>query len=142
MVGTNADMTTAIITGITGQDGAYLGRLLLGKGYAVVGTYRRNTKPDFWRIKKLGIQTDPHLQLVECDITDQLEIAHLIESVRPAEIYNLAGQSSTGTSLAEPKVAAHVTGIGPSNLLEAIRVVNPTIRFFQASSAEMFGRGG
>ncbi len=134
-------MTSALITGITGQDGAYLAKFLLSKGYRVVGTYRGGAAQDFWRIKDLGIEKDPNLRVTACDLTDLREVVRLVESTAPLELYNLAGQSSLGPSLAHPTVAAHITGIGPLNLLEAIRVVNPAIRFFQASSAEMFGRG-
>ena len=132
-------MTSAVITGITGQDGAYLAELLLSKGYTVYGTYRQNGSVNFWRIEELGIDKHPNLHLVEYDLTDANASMKLLQSTGASEVYNLAAQSSAVASLDQPTVAAHVTGIGVLNLLEAIRIVNPTIRFFQASSSELFG---
>ena len=131
---------TAIITGITGQDGAYLARLLLEKGYAVYGTFRRVSSVNFWRIQELGIYDHPNLCLVEFDLTDLSTCIRLLEQSRPDEIYNLAAQSFVWVSFEQPVTTAEITGIGPVNLLEAIRIVNPDIRFYQASTSEMFGK--
>jgi GDPmannose 4,6-dehydratase len=130
----------AIITGITGQDGAYLSELLLGKGYTVYGTYRRTSSVNFWRIEELGIQNHPNLHLVEYDLTDLGSSISLIQKVQPDEIYNLAAQSFVGVSFEQPSATAQITGIGALNLLEAIHLVNPKIRFYQASTSEMFGK--
>ena len=133
-------MKTAIITGITGQDGAYLAQILLDKGYAVVGTYRRTSTVNFWRIEALGIDKHPALRLVEYDLTDLGASTRLVQDARPDEIYNLAAQSFVGLSFEQPATTAHITAMGPLHLLEAIRMVNPAIRFYQASSSEMFGK--
>jgi GDPmannose 4,6-dehydratase len=133
-------MTTSIITGITGQDGAYLAQLLLEKGYTVYGTYRRTSSVNFWRIEELGIQNHPNLHLVEYDLTDLGSSIALVQKVQPTEIYNLAAQSFVGVSFDQPSTTAQITGIGCLNLLEAIRLVNPKIRFYQASTSEMFGK--
>lgn len=133
-------MSSAIITGITGQDGAYLAQLLLDKGYTVYGTYRRTSSVNFWRIEELGIQNHPNLHLVEYDLTDLGSNIALVQKVQPDEIYNLAAQSFVGVSFDQPTATAQITGIGALNLLEAIRLVNPKIRFYQASTSEMFGK--
>lgn len=133
-------MKTTIITGITGQDGAYLAQLLLDKGYTVYGTYRRTSSVNFWRIEELGIQNHPNLHLVEYDLTDLGSSLALVQKVQPDEIYNLAAQSFVGVSFDQPSTTAQITGIGCLNLLEAIRLVNPKIRFYQASTSEMFGK--
>jgi GDPmannose 4,6-dehydratase len=133
-------MKTTIITGITGQDGAYLAQLLLDKGYIVYGTYRRTSSVNFWRIEELGIQNHPNLYLVEYDLTDLGSSIALVQKVQPTEIYNLAAQSFVGVSFDQPSTTAQITGIGALNLLEAIRLVNPKIRFYQASTSEMFGK--
>jgi GDPmannose 4,6-dehydratase len=130
----------AIITGITGQDGAYLAQLLLEKGYTVYGTYRRTSSVNFWRIEELGIQNHPNLHLVEYDLTDLGSNIALVQKVQPDEIYNLAAQSFVGVSFDQPSTTAQITGMGALNLLEAIRLVNPKIRFYQASTSEMFGK--
>jgi GDPmannose 4,6-dehydratase len=130
----------AIITGITGQDGAYLAQLLLEKGYEVFGTYRRTSSVNFWRIEELGIEKNPHLHLVEFDLTDLSCAIRLLQTTKPDEIYNLAAQSFVGVSFDQPITTAEITGIGPVNLLEAIRIVNPKIHFYQASTSEMFGK--
>ncbi len=130
----------AIITGITGQDGAYLAQLLLEKNYHVYGTYRRTSSVNFWRIKELGIENHPHLKLMEYDLTDLSASLRLVKKVQPNEIYNLAAQSFVAVSFEQPITTAEITGIGPLHLLEAIRIVDPTIRFYQASSSEMFGK--
>lgn len=131
---------TALITGVTGQDGAYLAELLLDKGYIVYGTYRRTSSVNFWRIEELGIQKHPNLHLVEYDLTDLGSSIALVQKVQPAEIFNLAAQSFVGVSFDQPSTTAQITGIGALNLLEAIRLVNTKIRFYQASTSEMFGK--
>ncbi|MGC9457249.1 MAG: GDP-mannose 4,6-dehydratase [Halothiobacillaceae bacterium] len=133
-------MKTAIVTGITGQDGAYLARLLLEKDYRVFGTYRRTSSVNFWRIEELGIAGHERLELVEYDLTDLGSAIRLLERAEPDEIYNLAAQSFVGVSFDQPVTTAEITGIGAVHLLEAIRIVNPKIRFYQASTSEMFGK--
>ena len=133
-------MKTAIITGITGQDGAYLAELLLGKGYKVYGTYRRTSSVNFWRIQELGIAKHPELHLVEYDLTDLGASVRLLRTTGATEIYNLAAQSFVGVSFEQPVTTAQITGLGAVHLLEAIRLVNPEIRFYQASTSEMFGK--
>jgi GDPmannose 4,6-dehydratase len=133
-------MTKAIITGITGQDGAYLAELLLEKGYTVYGTYRRTASVNFWRIEELGIAKHPNLHLVEYDLTDLSASIRLLQTTGATEVYNLAAQSFVGVSFDQPLTTADITGLGPVNLLEAIRIVNPQIRFYQASTSEMFGK--
>ncbi|MBU3588104.1 GDP-mannose 4,6-dehydratase [Polynucleobacter sp. 31A-FELB] len=130
----------AIITGITGQDGAYLAQLLLDKNYSVYGTYRRTSSVNFWRIQELGIDRHPDLHLVEFDLTDLSSAIRLLEKTKADEVYNLAAQSFVGVSFDQPITTAEITGIGPVNLLETIRIVNPKIRFYQASTSEMFGK--
>jgi GDPmannose 4,6-dehydratase len=132
-------MKTAIVTGITGQDGAYLAELLLSKGYTVYGTYRRTSSVNHWRIEELGIQSHPNLYLVEHDLTDLSSSIRLLERSGASEIYNLAAQSFVGVSFDQPITTAEITGIGPLNLLEAIRIVDRSVRFYQASTSEMFG---
>lgn len=130
----------ALITGITGQDGAYLAELLLNKGYTVYGTYRRTSSVNFWRIEELGIKNHANLHLVEYDLTDLSASIRLLQQSGATEVYNLAAQSFVGVSFEQPLTTAEITGIGPVNLLEAIRIVNPRIRFYQASTSEMFGK--
>jgi len=132
-------MKKAIITGITGQDGAYLAELLLNKGYEVYGTYRRTSSVNFWRMEELGIENHENLHLIEYDLTDQANSIHMVKDIQPDEIYNLAAQSFVGVSFDQPLATAHITGLGCVHLLEAIRIVNPKIRFYQASTSEMFG---
>lgn len=131
---------TALITGVTGQDGAYLTQLLLDKGYTVYGAYRRTSSVNFWRMQELGILAHPQLHLVEYDLTDQGATIALVQKIQPDEIYNLAAQSFVGVSFEQPATTAHITGIGALHLLEAVRLVNPTIRYYQASTSEMFGK--
>lgn len=131
---------TALVTGISGQDGAYLARSLLKKGYNVYGTYRRTSTVNFWRIEELGIANDVNLHLVEYDLTDLGTTIRLLEKIQPVEIYNLAAQSFVAVSFDQPATTAHITAIGAVHLLEAIRIVNPKIRFYQASTSEMFGK--
>ncbi|KQX22350.1 GDP-mannose 4,6-dehydratase [Variovorax sp. Root434] len=130
----------AVVTGITGQDGAYLAELLLSKGYVVYGTYRRTSSVNLWRIEELGIQNNPDLNLIEYDLTDLGSSIGLIRDTAPDEVYNLAAQSFVGVSFNQPVATAQITGIGALHLLEAIRLVNPKIRFYQASTSEMFGQ--
>lgn len=131
---------TAIITGISGQDGAYLAQLLLEKGYVVYGTYRRTSSVNFWRIEELGIDGHPDLHLVEFDLTDMSSTVRLLARSQASEVYNLAAQSFVGVSFDQPVTTAEITAIGPLHILEAIRIVNPAIRFYQASTSEMFGK--
>lgn len=130
----------AIVTGVTGQDGAYLTELLLNKGYQVYGTYRRTSSVNFWRLEELGVLNHPKLELVEYDLTDLGASIALVQRTQPDEIYNLAAQSFVGVSFEQPSTTAQITGVGCLNLLEAIRLVNPKIRFYQASTSEMFGK--
>lgn len=133
-------MKKAIVTGITGQDGAYLAQLLLEKGYTVYGTFRRTSSVNFWRIEELGIQNNANLHLVEYDLTDLSSSIRLLQTTEATEVYNLAAQSFVGVSFEQPVTTAEITGIGAVNLLEAIRIVNPKVRFYQASTSEMFGK--
>src|SRR4051812_22109688 len=131
---------TAVVTGVTGQDGAYLAALLLDKGYTVYGTYRRTSSVNFWRLEELGLGSHERLRLVEYDLTDLGASISLVQRAQPAEVYNLAAQSFVGVSFEQPTTTAQITGLGPLSLLEAIRLVNPKIRFYQASTSEMFGK--
>jgi len=133
-------MKNVIVTGITGQDGAYLAEFLLAKGFKVYGTYRRTSSVNFWRIEELGIDKHSCLQLVEYDLTDLSASIRLLQTTGATEVYNLAAQSYVGVSFDQPLTTAEITGLGPVNLLEAIRIVNPKIRFYQASTSEMFGK--
>ncbi len=130
----------ALITGITGQDGAYLAQLLLDKEYTVYGTYRRTASTNFWRLEDLGIRKHPNLHLVEYDLTDLGSSIRLLQNAEVTEVYNLAAQSFVAVSFDQPMTTAQITGLGPLNLLEAIRIVNPKVRFYQASTSEMFGK--
>ncbi|KNC16678.1 MULTISPECIES: GDP-mannose 4,6-dehydratase [Pseudomonas] len=130
----------AIVTGVTGQDGAYLTQLLLEKGYTVYGTYRRTSSVNFWRLEELGVATHANLHLVEYDLTDLSASIRLLQNTEATEVYNLAAQSFVGVSFEQPLTTAEITGVGVVNLLEAIRIVNPKIRFYQASTSEMFGK--
>lgn len=131
---------TAIVTGISGQDGAYLAENLLERGYTVYGTYRRTSSVNFWRIDELGIGKHPGLKLVEYDLTDMGSAIRLIETSEATEVYNLAAQSFVGVSFDQPIATGTITGLGAAYLLEAIRTVNKDIRFYQASTSEMFGK--
>ncbi len=133
-------MPTAIVTGITGQDGAYLAQQLLERGVKVVGTHRRTSSTNFWRIEELGIASHPGLELAEFDLTDLGSAISLVEKHRPDRIFNLAAQSFVGVSFDQPTTTAQITGVGALNLLEAIRLVDRSIRFYQASTSEMFGK--
>lgn len=131
---------TAIVTGISGQDGAYLAENLLNRGYTVYGTYRRTSSVNFWRIDELGIGENPNLKLVEYDLTDMGSAIRLIERSGASEVYNLAAQSFVGVSFDQPITTGQITGLGAAYLLEAIRTVDRNIRFYQASTSEMFGQ--
>ena len=129
---------TALITGITGQDGAYLAQLLLGKGYKVIGTYRRTSGIDLWRLRELGVEGRVTLECMDLeDLGNQIRV---LRKHRPDEVYNLAAQSFVGVSFEQPILTAHATGLGVCNLLEAIRIALPEARFYQASTSEMFGK--
>jgi GDPmannose 4,6-dehydratase len=130
----------AIITGVSGQDGAYLTKLLLDKGYQVTGTYRRTSSVNFWRMNELGVSEHPNLRLVEHDLTDLGSTLRLLEGAQADELYNLAAQSFVGVSFDQPVTTAEVTGIGALNLLEGIRILSPKTRYYQASTSEMFGK--
>jgi len=129
-------MKTALITGITGQDGSYLAELLLGKGYEVVGMVRRSSTVTFERIEHI----QDSISIVQGDLHDQSSLVSVLEEYKPDEVYNLAAQSFVPTSWGQPILTGEVTGLGVARLLEAIRLVNPKIRFYQASSSEMFGK--
>lgn len=131
-------MKKAFITGISGQDAAYLAALLLNKNYKVFGGYSANSKRDFWRLKELGIQED--IELVEFDLLDFKKISNTFQQHCPDEVYNLAAQSSVGESFKNPLYTTEVDALGVVRLLEAIKLINPDSRFYQASTAEMFGR--
>jgi GDPmannose 4,6-dehydratase len=133
-------MKTALITGVTGQDGAYLTQLLLEKGYKVYGAYRRTSSVNFWRLSYLNVENHQNLELIEYDLTDLSSSIRLLESIEPDEVYNLAAQSFVGVSFTQPITTAEITGIGVLNLLEAIRIVNKKIRFYQASTSELYGK--
>ena len=133
-------MKKAIITGITGQDAAYLAELLLEKGYEVYGTYRRTSSTNFWRIEEQRIENHTNLQLLEYDLVDLSREFRIISDIRPHELYNLAAQSFVGVSFSQPIATANITGIGAMNLLEGIRTIDPSIKFYQASTSEMFGK--
>lgn len=128
----------ALITGITGQDGAYLSKLLLEKGYEVYGAFRRTSDLNMGRMKFLGIDND--IQFVPFELLEFTNIHRTLETIRPDEVYNLGAQSFVALSFEQPVFTADVTGLGVLRLLEAIRAVNPKIRFYQASSSEMFGK--
>ena len=133
-------MKTALITGATGQDGAYLSQLLLDKGYRVYATYRRSSSPDFWRLEYLGAFGHENLHLVEFELGDVCSAIRLIQACEPQEIYNLAAQTFVGSSFEQPVTTSSTNGFGTLNFLEAIRTVNRSIKYYQASSAEMFGK--
>ena len=137
---TDTAARTAVVTGITGQDGAYLAQFLLDRGYRVYGTFRRGSSVNFWRIEDLGIATHERLHLTEFDLTDFGSGMRLLQKAQPDEVYNLAAQSFVAVSFDQPVNTGLTTGMGVVNLLEAIRILNPKIRFYQASTSEMFGR--
>ena len=127
----------AFITGITGQDGAYLAKLLLDKGYEVYGLMARRSTDTLWRLQYLGV--DSHVQLLDGDLTDLSSLIRGMEKSKASEVYNLGAQSFVGTSWGQPILTANVTGVGALNVLEAVRLVNPEARFYQASTSEMYG---
>ena len=127
---------SALITGITGQDGSYLAELLLEKGYEVHGVIRRSSTETFERIQH--IHSDIHLH--QADLLDQVSLQSAVELAQPQEIYNLAAQSFVPTSWVQPSLTGEFTALGVTRILDAIRIVDPSIRFYQASSSEMFGR--
>jgi GDPmannose 4,6-dehydratase len=129
----------ALITGITGQDGAYLADLLLKKGYDVYGFYRRVSSPNIWRLLSLGI--NKKVKLIEGDMTDKASIMNAVIKSDPDEIYNLAAQSFVGASFAQPLVTAHVDGLAVVMFLEVIKQLNPKIKLYQASTSELYGNG-
>jgi GDP-mannose 4,6-dehydratase len=120
----------AIITGITGQDGAYLAELLLDKGYTIYGTYRRTASTNFWRVEELGVKGHPNLHLVEYDVTDLGSSIRLLQKAEAIEVYNLAAQSFVAVLFEHPIATEKIAGLGPVHLLEAIQLVNPRIRFY------------
>ncbi|MBK7464793.1 MAG: GDP-mannose 4,6-dehydratase [Betaproteobacteria bacterium] len=128
---------TALVTGVTGQDGAYLAKFLLEKGYKVFGLHARRSSDTLWRLRELSIESD--LVLLDGDLTDLSALIRVMEKSSATEVYNLGAQSFVGTSWDQPVLTANVTGIGALNMLEAIRAVNPRARFYQASTSEMFG---
>jgi GDPmannose 4,6-dehydratase len=129
-------MKTALITGVTGQDGSYLAEFLLSKGYKVVGMVRRSSTINFDRIKH--IQND--IEIVQGDLLDQMSIVDILREYKPGEVYNLAAQSFVPTSWKQPVLTGEFTALGVTRMLEAIRMTDPAIRFYQASSSEMFGK--
>ena len=133
-------MKKAIVTGITGQDGAYLSQLLLEKGYLVYGAYRRTSSQNFWRIDYLGIKNHPNLRLVEHDLIDAASTIRMISEIMPDEIYNLAAQSFVHVSFDQPIATSMISGIGALHILEGIRIINKDIKFYQASTSELYGK--
>jgi GDPmannose 4,6-dehydratase len=133
-------MKRTLITGITGQDGAYLAKFLLDKGYNVFGTYRRLSTPNFWRLQYLDIFEE--IKLIPADLLDSSSIVEAIKISKPDEIYHLAAQSFVGTSFELPVGSGEITGLGVTRILEAIREINPKIKFYQASTSELYGGRG
>lgn len=132
-------MSNIVITGITGQDGAYLAEMLLAQGHQVYGTYRRTSTVNLWRLQELGIDKHPNLTLMEYDLLDQGSAIRLIDKAQPVKVFNLAAQSFVAVSFDQPYSTALYTAASVTNLLEAIRTVNKDIRFYQASSSELYG---
>lgn len=128
---------SALITGITGQDGAYLSKLLLGKGYTVYGLLARRSTDTLWRLRELGV--DKQVQLIDGDISDLSSLIRAMQLSAATEVYNLAAQSFVGSSWQQPVLTAQLDGVGVINMLEAVRIVRPEARFYQASTSEMFG---
>jgi len=133
-------MKRALITGITGQDGAYLARFLLDKGYRVFGSYRRLSTPNFWRLQYLDVFDRVHL--IPADLVDAGSIIEALRTSEPDEVYHLAAQSFVGASFEEPIGTGEMTGLGVTRILEAIRQIDPGIRFYQASTSELYGDSG
>ncbi|HLC96381.1 MAG TPA: GDP-mannose 4,6-dehydratase [Candidatus Nanoarchaeia archaeon] len=130
-------MKTALITGITGQDGAYIAKFLLAKGYKVYGTYRRVSTPNFWRLQNLGIIDK--INFITYDLIDQSSAIRILQEATPDEVYNLAAQSFVGASFEQPIATGEITGIGVTKLIDAMKAISPDAKFYQASSSEMFG---
>ncbi len=133
-------MPTAFITGITGQDGAYLAKFLLGKGYHVIGMIRRSASSDVIGERLRWLDVLDKVTLVDGNLTDLSSLIRLLQEHKPEEVYNLAAQSFVATSWQQPLVTGNVTGLGVVNMLEAVRIALPEARFYQASSSEMFGK--
>ena len=127
----------ALITGITGQDGAYLAQFLLAKKYQVYGLVARRTSDSLWRLRELGVE--PSVKLINGDMMDPASLIRAMEESEASEVYNLAAQSFVGTSWQQPSLTGQVTALGVTHLLEAIRLINPRAKFYQASSSEIFG---
>ncbi len=130
-------MKRALITGITGQDGAYLAKFLVSKGYKVYGGYRRSSTRNFWRLHYLDVKKD--IEMIPLDLMDQTSIMSAIQYAEPDEIYNLAAQSFVGASFDEAIATGEISGLGVTRVLDSIRLLNPKIKFYQASTSEMFG---
>ncbi|HEY4511349.1 MAG TPA: GDP-mannose 4,6-dehydratase [Candidatus Paceibacterota bacterium] len=130
-------MKRALITGITGQDGAYLAKFLVSKGYKVFGGYRRTSTRNFWRLHYLDVKKD--IELIPMDLLDQTSILTAIQKSEPDEIYNLAAQSFVGVSFEEAIATGEICALGVTRILDSIRILNPKIKFYQASTSEMFG---
>ena len=128
----------ALITGIFGQDAAYLAKYLLQQGYEVIGTHRRTSTLNTWRLRELGVEKD--IRFEEFELLEQSNIIHTIRETRPTEIYNLAAQSFVGSSFVQPIFTSEANALGVTRILEAIRTVDPEIHFYQASTSEMFGK--
>lgn len=131
---------TALITGITGQDGAYLTQLLLAKGYEVIGTHRRTSSDTMWRLEQLALGAADGLKLVEMDLLDAGAICQTIQKFQPSEVYNLGAQSFVGSSFLNPAATMGASGLSVLHLLDAIKNFSPETRFYQASTSEMFGK--
>ena len=130
----------ALVTGATGQDGAYLSRYLVDLGYKVFGAYRRAASTNLWRLGELKLLNEANFSLIELDITDPVSCINAIKVAKPSEIYNLAAQSFVGASFKEPLHTSYASGIAVLNLLEAIRLSDKSIKFYQAGTSEMFGK--
>ena len=131
-------MKTALITGTTGQDGSYLAKSLLSKGYKVYGGERRSTTNKYWRLDEMGITDD--IEFVELDVIDQANIRRAVEKTKPDVVYNLAAQSFVGLSFEQPELATLIDAMGVLRMVESIRQVNPEIKFYQASTSELYGK--
>ena len=139
MVETTNTEKKALVTGIYGQDAAYLAEYLISKGYMVYGAKRRSASSSPWRLEQLGLLTNERLQILECDITDPCSLHTTIKETRPHEIYNTAAMSHVGTSFSQPIVSANVNALGVLNILEAIRQIDANIKFMQCSTSELYG---
>ncbi|QYR52735.1 GDP-mannose 4,6-dehydratase [Lysobacter soyae] len=128
---------SALITGITGQDGAYLSKLLLEKGYKVHGILARRSTDTLWRLREVGVENDVHL--IDGDLTDLSSMIRAMEMSKAEEVYNLGAQSFVGSSWSQPILTAQVDGVGALNVIESVRIANPAAKFYQASTSEMFG---